>query len=73
MVACATFWTVGAWFGGNLAVSKRNVRLAAVIGCLLMLPFTWSYWAFIHRPSTYVGPCLKALTAANAPTVVGTG
>jgi hypothetical protein len=51
VIACFLCWTVGAWFGGNLALTKRNVRLAACWGCLLMLPFTWSYWAFIHRPS----------------------
>ena len=55
MVTTALSWTIGAWFGGNLGYTKRNLRMVAFWGCILMLPFTWSYWAFIHRP-TEVNP-----------------
>ena len=54
MMATGVSWTVGAWFGGNLAVTKRNLRFVAFVGNLLLLPFTWSYWAFIHKPTDVV-------------------
>ena len=54
--------TLGAWFGGNLAVTKRNLRLVALVGNLLMLPFTWSYWAFIHKPTDVVDATTGAPT-----------
>ena len=58
-VFCMTtlfFWTLGAWFGGNLADHKKSFRWVAMVGSVLVLPFTWSYWAFVHRPDAWAVP-----------------
>lgn len=54
LMATTFFWTVGAWFGGNLADYKKSFRFVAMVGSALVLPFNWSYWAFIHKPDALV-------------------